>query len=118
MKISSTVMAEAMKTNDIQMEIHERVPYFKIKDFTSRQALCDGDIKDSFYTTLINEQLYVKLGSEHRNSDGTFSGQEPTYSGDMALEIQKLWVDELGVENLVSPSDFELLQTSADNDII
>ena len=113
MKMSSGVMASAMKTNDIQIEAHERVPYFKIEAITSRKALCDGDIKDNFYTIEISEQLYVKMNSTHKNNDGTFSGKEPTYSSNMLVETQKLWVDELGVENLVSPSDFELLIETA-----
>lgn len=99
MKISEEFLNKNI--GGIEFEDHEMVPFFVV---TEDSIFVDGEVSknvvENFYTTLIDDIIYVKMDSDHKNPDGTFDGAEPTAGyGKMtgySLERQRLWAEQFG----------------------
>jgi len=77
--------------SDVVFETHERVPFF-IVDSDSVVTIneVEYNVIDNYYTKIIEDVTYAKMNSTHKNFDGTFSGAEPTYSGEVPAEWSEL----------------------------
>lgn len=81
----------------ITFDAHERVPFFIVDadSVITVEATEDTEgytinVADNYYTETLDGVIYAKMGSTHKNKDGSFSGAEPTYSSTVEAQWSEL----------------------------